>query len=63
VSRITPDTSPKVECQISQERPIYMTARPNGVVLKQRASSEFSPQSKESLIHLTLDEARELAWT
>jgi hypothetical protein len=42
-----PDTSPKVECQIeAKSGRIYMTARPNGVVLKQRASSEFSPQSK-----------------
>lgn len=62
MTKITPDREPRVECQIeSASGRIYVTARASGVVLKQNAASEFSPRSGASLIHLTLDEARELA--
>lgn len=63
MSRITPDTSPKVECRIeSAEGPIHVTVRPGGAVLKQLPRTQDGiPPLPVSLIHLTLDEARELA--
>jgi hypothetical protein len=63
MSRITPDRDPKVECQIAAESgQIYITARAGGVVLKQEPRVELGlPLLPTSLIHLTLDEARELA--